>query len=223
MERWEETVKLITLIILTLVTFPVSAQLYKWKDEKGRWQFTDTPPPEANTQKTNISNRSSSRSGTESQAQSEGVRLQMEGAAREGKVLIGMNRDQVKRALGDPASTDLSAGPDGQVEMWGYRNAEEGKPRQIIFENGAVTRIVTGPALPSQPAAGTISQAAGSAPASSASSAASPNNSSACDSYKRHLNDIAQEERDGYSDSRGEQLRQDKARFRQLMRDNNCR
>ena len=32
-------------ILLLCCTLPASAQMYKWKDANGKWQYSDTPPP----------------------------------------------------------------------------------------------------------------------------------------------------------------------------------
>lgn len=236
--------------MLLLFTLPSGAQqVYKWKDDKGRWQFTDTPPPTSGAEKTNIQNRPNRAQEAASQApaeapaatpsaaapaaaakapaqpayQDEGTRLKFEGAAREGKVLIGMNRDQAKRGAGAPASTDVMAAPEGEREVWNYRDAPAGALSRIYFENGRVVRTVTS-AGPS--AAASMSSAMRPAPNASdprAQDTRQASNQDKCKQYQAELDRIKSAGRAGYSDPRtGDDQRERQRQISNTMRQAGC-
>jgi hypothetical protein len=219
-------------MVLLLFMLPAGAQqVYKWKDDKGRWQFTDTPPPTAGAEKTNIPNRANrpqewasttatdaasmmaapgaTQSATAPGAQDEGTRLKFEGAAREGKVMVGMTRDQVKRALGAPSDTDMRAGANGEAESWRYAKALPGAVSLVTFENGRVIRISTSQEyareVPAQrpPAAVLAAQ-------------------EKCDRYKSELSKVDAAQRAGYSVDRGKNLGTERWRLSNEMQAAGC-
>jgi hypothetical protein len=220
--------KPIVWVVLFLFTLPSGAQqVYKWKDDKGRWQFTDTPPPTSGAEKTNIPNRpqrapeaapaasgdvtatASAQGATAPGPQDEGTRLKFEGAAREGKVMVGMTRDQVKRALGAPSDTDMRAGANGEAESWRYAKALPGAVSLVTFENGRVIRISTSQEyareVPAQrpPAAVLAAQ-------------------EKCDRYKSELSKVDAAQRAGYSVDRGKNLGTERWRLTNEMQAAGC-
>jgi len=241
-------------MVLLLLTLPANAQqVYKWKDDKGRWQFTDTPPPTSGAEKTNIQNRPNraqeaaaaeaaaappgappaapavaAKAPAQPAFQDEGTRLKFEGAAREGKVMIGMNRDQAKRGAGAPSGTDVMAAPGGEREVWIYRDAPAGAISRIHFENGRVVRTVTseGPAMAGR--AGSPLSPAPSVPSRDERALEKDDRQKVareekCRQYKAELASIRASGAAGYSDVRaGDQQRDRQRQISNAMRDANC-
>lgn len=67
-------------------------------------------------------------------------RVDFDFAAQQGRVEPGMNRDQVRRAWGEPTRTETKMLDVGLQERWLWRD-NSSRRREVMFTNGAVVMV----------------------------------------------------------------------------------